>query len=52
MKMLIIAAAAAACGFAALSVPAAACPNGYEKVKIQGHSICKIKMPVLPLKAK
>ena len=51
MKSLIIAAAIAAAGMAALAQPAAACSAGYESVWIQGHKICKIKTPKLGLKA-
>jgi hypothetical protein len=51
MKSRIIAAFFAAAGMAAIAQPAAACPNGYEQVKIQGHYICKIKTPKLGLKA-
>jgi hypothetical protein len=29
-----------------------ACSNGYEPVWIQGHKLCKIKTPKLPIKAK
>jgi hypothetical protein len=46
-----VAAVVALGGFAALAQPAFACPNGYEAVWIQGHKICKIKTPKLPLKA-
>ena len=42
----------AAAGLTAIAQPAAACPNGYESVWIQGHKICKIKTPKLPIKAK
>ena len=52
MKALLIAAIAAAGTLTAFVQPAAACPSGYEKVRIQGHSICKIKTPNLPLKTK
>ncbi len=52
MKAPMIAAAIAALSMTALAQPAAACPNGYERVQIQGHSICKIKTPKLGLKAK
>jgi hypothetical protein len=51
MKSRIIASIFAAVGMAAIAQPAAACPNGYEQVKIQGHYICKIKTPKLDLKA-
>ena len=51
MKSRIIAALFAASGMAVIAQPAAACPNGYEQVKIQGHYICKIKTPKLGLKA-
>lgn len=51
MKSRIIASLFAAAGMAVLAQPAAACPNGYERVKIQGHYICKIKTPKLDLKA-
>lgn len=52
MKSRIITAAIAAAGMAVIAQPAAACPNGYESVWIQGHHICKIKTPKLGLKAK
>ena len=48
----VIAAVVALGGLAALAQPAFACPNGYEPVWIQGHMVCKIKTPKLPLKAK
>ena len=51
MKSRIIASLFAAAGMAVLAQPAAACPNGYESVWIQGHKICKIKTPKLDLKA-
>jgi hypothetical protein len=51
MKSRIIASLFAAVGMAVLAQPAAACPNGYESVWIQGHKICKIKTPKLDLKA-
>lgn len=51
MKSRIIASLFAATGMAVLAQPAAACPNGYERVRIQGHYICKIKTPKLDLKA-
>lgn len=52
MKASLIAAAFTAAGlFAAASPAAAACSPGYERVQIQGHWLCKIKTPKLPLKA-
>ena len=52
MRASLMAAILAAAGFTALSQPAMACANGYEPVWIQGHKVCKIKTPKLPLKAK
>ena len=52
MKSRIITALIAAAGMAAVTQPAAACPNGYESVWIENHRICKIKTPKLGLKAK
>jgi hypothetical protein len=51
MKSRIIASVIAAAGMALLAQPAAACPNGYESVWIQGNKVCKIKTPKLDLKA-
>jgi hypothetical protein len=45
-----IAIAAALAGLIAVTSPAAACPNGYEAVWIQGHKVCRIKLPKLDLK--
>jgi hypothetical protein len=53
MRTLVIAAIVAAGSLTALVQPAsAACAPGYHKVKIQGNSICALKTPNLPLKAK
>jgi hypothetical protein len=51
MKSRIIAAVFAAVGMAVIAQPAAACPNGYESVWIQGNKVCKIKTPKFDLKA-
>ena len=52
MRTALMAAAAAVAGLAGLAGPAAACPNGYETVWIQGNPVCRIKTPRLPLKQK
>jgi hypothetical protein len=52
MRAPLIAAMVAAAGFTVLAQPAMACSNGYEPVWIQGHKLCKIKTPKLPIKAK
>lgn len=52
MRSAIIAAIVAAAGFGGLAQPALACANGYEAVWIQGHKICRIETPKLPIKAK
>lgn len=52
MKTRLIAVVIAAGGLAALAQPASACPAGYEPVWIQGHMVCKLKTPKLPLKVK
>lgn len=52
MKTPIFAAMLAAASMAVIAQPAAACPNGYESVWIQGNRVCKIKTPKLDLKAK
>lgn len=51
MKASLIAAVTAAGLFAAASPASAACSPGYERVKIQGHWLCQIKTPKLPMKA-
>ena len=52
MRTKLFALIVAAAGLTAIAQPAAACSNGYESVWIQGHKICKIKTPKLPIKAK
>jgi hypothetical protein len=52
MKTGAFAAIIAMVGLVAAATPAGACPNGYEAVWIQGHKVCRIKLPKLKLKAK
>ena len=52
MRTKLFASIVVAAGLAAVAQPAGACSNGYEPVWIQGHKICKIKTPKLPIKAK
>ncbi len=52
MKAPIITAILAAASMAVVAQPAAACPNGYESIWIQGNRVCKVKTPKLDLKAK
>ena len=51
MKLSLTAAIFATLGMAVMTQPASACPAGYQAAWIQGHKICRIKTPKLPIKA-
>jgi hypothetical protein len=52
MRKYLLLLSAVALALPALVRPAMACPAGYKSVWIQGHKICRIQTPDLPLKAK
>jgi hypothetical protein len=52
MKTGAFGAAVAMVGLVAAATPAGACANGYEAVWIQGHKVCRVKLPKLNLKVK
>jgi hypothetical protein len=52
MRIALSAAVVTAAGMLALATPAGACPNGYHAVWIQGHKVCRVNTPNLPIKAK
>lgn len=52
MRIAVSAALVTAAAMLALASPAGACPNGYEAVWIQGHKVCRVKLPNLQFQVK